>query len=106
MIKRKNQNYREYENDYLFEFEERMLINMRHVYDRLKDEKNAFVYGDLLPYEIRKDIGGRRYDKAASYLRGKYGDYIYYNTVITKDDYKTAIKDIQNYITQMFVWED
>lgn len=96
----------EYKDGCLFEFEERKLLNAMHVYDRILNEKNVFMYGDLLPYEIKKNIGNHRYDKAAGYLRGKYGDYIYYNTVIAKDDYVKAVTDIQNYIKQMFVRED
>lgn len=106
MIKKVNPNYLDYNDDYLFEFENVMLKKVSSIYDRILNEKNVFMYGDLLPYEIKKDIGNHRYDKAAGYLRGKYGDYIYYNTVITKDDYVKAVTDIQNYIKQMFVWED
>ena len=104
MIKKENPNYREYENDYLFEFEERMVMRMMSVYNKIRNEKTAFVYGDLLPYEIKRFIGDSRYDKAAKYLVNKYRNYLY--NEISKENYNLAVADIQNYIKQMFIWED
>ena len=62
------------------------------------------MYCDLLPYEIKKFIGDSRYDKAAKYLVNKYRNYLY--NEIPKENYNLAVADIQNYIKQMFIWED
>ena len=104
MIKKENPNYREYENDYLFEFEERMVTGMMSIYNKIQNETTKFVYCDLLPYEIKKFIGDSRYDKAAKYLVNKYRNYLY--NEIPKENYNLAVADIQKHITQMFVWED
>ena len=105
MIKKENSDYREYEDDYLFEFEERMLINMRRVYDRIRNEKDVFTYDDLLPSKIENIIGRKRFFNINNYVVITYYRIIYVGRM-EKDDYETAIKDIQKHITQMFVWED
>ena len=105
MIKKENSDYREYEDDYLFEFEERMLINMRRVYDRIRNENDVFTYDDLLPSKIENIIGRKRFFNINNYVVITYYRIIYVGRM-EKDDYETAIKDIQKHITQMFVWED
>jgi len=105
MIKKENPDYREYEDDYLFEFEERTLINMRRVYDRIRNEKDVFTYDDLLPSKIENIIGRKRFFYINNYVVITYYKIIYVGRM-EKDDYETAIKDIQKHITQMFVWED
>lgn len=105
MIKKENLGYKEYENDYLFEFEEKKLINMRHVYDRIRNEKDVFSYDDLLPSKIENIIGRKRFFNINNYVVITYYKIIYVGRM-EKDDYETAIKDIQKHITQMFIWED
>ncbi|WP_173468097.1 putative phage abortive infection protein [Fibrobacter succinogenes] len=105
MIKKENPNYREYENDYLFEFEERMLIKVKNVYDRMQKESDVFTYDDLLPSELEDIIGRKRFFDAECYVVITYYKVIYAGRM-EKSDYEKAITDIQNYIKQMFIWED
>ena len=103
-IKKENPDYREYENSCLFEFEEVKIKKLKDVYNRKKNEFEFFNFNDLLPQTIEKIIGQERYVKTLLYVMKKYKRKL--SDRISKDDYKKAITDIQNYIKQMFVWED
>lgn len=105
MIKDENPNYRDYEDDYLFEFEESKIKEMVSVYDRIRNEKNAFTYDDLLPSEIEDVIGRKRFFDVNNYVVITYYKIIYVGRM-EKCDYEKAITDIQNFIKQMFIWED
>lgn len=105
MIKKVNPNYLDYNDDYLFEFENVMLKKVSSIYDRILKEKDVFTYDDLLPSKIENIIGRKRFFNINNYVVITYYKIIYVGRM-EKDDYETAIKDIQNYITQMFVWED
>lgn len=105
MIKDENPNYRDYEDDYLFEFEESKIKEMVSVYDRIRNEKNAFTYDDLLPSEIEDVIGRKRFFDVNNYVVTTYYKIIYVGRM-EKCDYEKAITDIQNFIKQMFIWED
>ena len=105
MIKDENPNYRDYEDDYLFEFEESKIKEMISVYDKKRNEKEVFTYDDLLPSEIENIIGRKRFFDAECYVVITYYKVVYAGRM-EKIDYEKAITDIQNYIKQMFIWED
>lgn len=105
MIKDENPNYRDYEDDYLFEFEESKIKEMISVYDKKRNEKEVFTYDDLLPSELEDIIGRKRFFDAECYVVITYYKVIYAGRM-EKNDYEKAVTDIQNYIKQMFIWED
>ena len=105
MIKHKNSAYRDYEDGCLFEFEEAKLKKVTCIYGEKIKGRGPFVYADLVPKELRKVLGFNRCIKAEKYALAKYRKRIP-STGMLKDDYKLAVEDIQNYIKQMFVWED
>lgn len=104
MIKEKNKDYRAYKNDNLFEFEDKMIKNLTIVYERMKMGNGPFKYNDLLPQAIARIIGQERYIKTHFFVMKEYKRKL--PNLISKDDYVKAVTDIQNYIKQMFVWED
>lgn len=105
MIKNKNPGYRDYENDYLFEFEKVKIKTITSLYEKKLKSNSILINYDLLPVEVIEVIGPRRYFKVQKYVSEKYQNK-WPITGMPKEKYKLAITDIQNFIKQMFIWED